>query len=97
MIQVQQCCGARDTFPTRVEVTTADLRQMNPPSRVPTRIDATQGDPMHAYMFCLPQSKPVHEEPCCMSAENSVSSSEVVEAILSSLPTVGHGMGLGRD
>ena len=52
---------------------------------------------MHTYMFCLPQSKPVHEEPCCMSAENSVTSSELVEAVLSSLPTVGHGMGLGRD
>lgn len=75
----------------------ADLHQMNPPSRVPTGIDATQGDPMHACMFCLPQSKPVHEEPCCISAENNGTSSELVEAVLSALPTVEHGMGLHRD
>ena len=31
-----------------------------------------------------------------MSAGNSVTSSELVEAVLSSLPTVGHGMGLDR-
>lgn len=52
---------------------------------------------MHDYKFCLPQSKPVHEESCCMAAENSITSSELVEAVLSPLPTVGHGMGLDRD